>query len=150
MPTAQKEDGRHTAHQKHRSVLREEKKRETHPAVFRVESGDQIEKGASLDGEYYCFHHPEVKVEELKVSCECRKPKPGLLIQAAKEMDINLSRAWMIVDDLTDVEAGQCAGTRTALLGRMKCELCHLMDEEGARPDVICLDLIEVARKIGV
>ena len=99
--------------------------------------------GAFLDGEYYCFHHPEAKVERLKANCECRKPKPGLLLQAAKDMDIDLSQSWMIGDGLTDVKAGRSAGTRTILLGRIKCEACRLMDEEGARPDAIASNLGE-------
>ncbi len=107
-----------------------------------------IKEGAFLDGEYYCFHHPEAKIQSLKATCECRKPKPGLLLQAAKDMGIDLSQSWMIGDGLTDVKAGKSAGTRTILLGRMKCELCHLMDEEDARPDAITLNLKEAAKFI--
>ncbi len=106
--------------------------------------------GAFLDGEYYCFHHPEAKIEKLKANCECRKPKPGLLLQAAKEMDIDLAHSWMIGDGLTDVRAGKEAGCRTILIGRMKCELCHLMDEENARPDAVCSNLLEAAKLIGI
>ncbi len=47
-------------------------------------------EGSSLDGEYYCFHHSQAKVDELKANCNCRKPKPGLLLQAARDMDIDL------------------------------------------------------------
>jgi len=105
-------------------------------------------EGAFLDGEYYCFHHPEAKVDRLKANCECRKPKPGLLLRAAEEMNIDLSQSWMIGDGLTDVKAGKSAGTRTVLLGKMKCELCHLMDEEDARPDAITSNLTEVVQFI--
>ena len=108
------------------------------------------EEGACLDGEYYCFHHPDAKIEKLKAKCECRKPKPGLLLRAAQDMDIDLSQSWMVGDGLTDVKAGKDAGTRTILLGRMKCELCHLMDEEDARPEAICADLSEAVEKIGI
>jgi D-glycero-D-manno-heptose 1,7-bisphosphate phosphatase len=104
--------------------------------------------GVSIDGEYYCFHHPEAKVESLRVICECRKPKPGLLLQAAKDMDIDLSKSWMIGDGLTDVKAGKRAGCRTVLLGRIKCEFCPLMDEEDARPDFIASNLMEAAQYI--
>lgn len=97
--------------------------------------------GAFLDGEYYCFHHPEAKVEEFRSNCECRKPSPGLLLQAARDMDLDLSLSWMIGDGLMDIKAGKGAGVRTMLLGRMKCEFCHLMDEENARPDAIALNL---------
>jgi D-glycero-D-manno-heptose 1,7-bisphosphate phosphatase len=106
-------------------------------------------EGTFLDGEYYCFHHPEAKVEKLKANCECRKPKPGLLLQAAKEMGIDLPHSWMIGDGLTDVKAGKDAGAKTILVGRMKCELCRLMDEESARPDAVCPDLLEATKVIG-
>lgn len=103
---------------------------------------------ASLDGEYYCFHHPEAKVERLKVNCDCRKPKPGLLLRAAEDMDIDLSQSWMIGDGLTDIKAGKSAGCKTILLGRMKCELCHLMDEQDARPDAIASNLLQAVQKV--
>jgi D-glycero-D-manno-heptose 1,7-bisphosphate phosphatase len=107
-----------------------------------------LEGGASLDGEYYCLHHPQAEIAQLRVNCACRKPEPGLLLQAAGDMNIDLSQSWMIGDGLTDVQAGKRAGCRTILLGRMKCELCHLMDTEDARPDVISSDLWEAARFI--
>lgn len=106
------------------------------------------ENGAFLDGEYYCLHHPKAKVEKFKANCNCRKPKPGSLLKAAEEMDINLSQSWMIGDGLTDIKAGKGAGTRTVLLGRMKCELCRLMDDEEARPNAICSSLLEAAQFI--
>ncbi len=116
---------------------------------IRKEMNEELAKdGAFLDGEYYCFHHPDAKVKELEANCECRKPKPGLLFQVAKDMDIDLSQSWMIGDGLTDVKAGKAAGTRTVLLGRMKCELCQLMDEENARPNAILSNLKEVAQFI--
>ena len=105
-------------------------------------------EGCRIDGEYYCFHHPEARLESWKVDCECRKPKPGLLQQAAKDMNINLAQSWMIGDGLTDIQAGKQAGCRTILLGRMKCELCRLMDDENARPEAVCSDLLEAAKVI--
>ena len=102
-------------------------------------------RGAILDGEYYCFHHPEAKIQELRMNCKCRKPEPGLLIKAAEEMDIGLTQSWMIGDGLNDVKAGKRAGCRTVLLGRMKCELCHMMDEEGTRPDAVVSNLSQAA-----
>ena len=106
--------------------------------------------GAFLDGEYYCFHHPDAKIAKFKVNCECRKPKPGLLLQAAQELGIDLAQSWMIGDGITDVKAGKAAGVRTVLLGRMRCDLCHLMEEEDTRPDSICTDLLDVVDKIAV
>lgn len=123
---------------------------ETFEQIRKKMKEELLKEGACLDGEYYCLHHPEAKVERLKVNCECRKPKPGLLLQAAKDMDIDLSHSWMVGDGLTDVKAGKDAGCRTILLGRMKCELCHLMDEEDARPEAICSNLLETAKMIKV
>lgn len=106
------------------------------------------EGGACLDGEYYCLHHPEAVVAELRTDCECRKPKPGLLLQAARDFDIDLSRSWMIGDGLTDVLAGKAAGCQTTLLGRMKCDVCRMMDDLDARPDGIATHLAEAVRII--
>ena len=105
-------------------------------------------QAAFVDGEYYCFHHPEAVIADLKVNCECRKPKPGLLLQAAREHDIDLLESWMIGDNLTDIKAGKSAGCKTVLLGRMKCQLCRLMDEESARPDNIASSLSEAVSVI--
>jgi D,D-heptose 1,7-bisphosphate phosphatase len=106
--------------------------------------------GAFLDGEYYCFHHPEAKVEELRSICKCRKPGAGMLLQAAGELGIDLAKSWMAGDGLIDIKTGKKAGCNTILLGKMKCELCNMMDEEDARPDYICSDLLEAAKLIAV
>ena len=104
--------------------------------------------GASLDGEYYCFHHPEAAIKRYKIKCDCRKPAPGLLLKAAREMNIELGHSWMIGDNLSDIQAGKAAGCRTVLLGKMKCEVCNLMDEKNARPDNISPDLAGAAQYI--
>jgi D-glycero-D-manno-heptose 1,7-bisphosphate phosphatase len=103
------------------------------------------EKGVSLDAEYYCMHHPEATVAQYRINCDCRKPKPGLILKAAKDMDIDLSQSWFIGDNLSDIKAGKNAGCHTLLLGKMRCELCDLMYNEGIKPDVIKLNLLESA-----
>lgn len=74
--------------------------------------------GTYLDGIYFCPHHPhkgfEGEIPELKVECECRKPKPGMLLQAAKDFNIDLSKSWMIGDSDNDILAGENAGCSTA------------------------------------
>jgi len=117
--------------------------RETFEKIRQKMKRELAKNGASLYREYYCFHHPDAKVDSLRVNCECRKPKPGLLLQAKKELDIDLSQSWMVGDGLTDVQAGKSAGCKTILLGNAKCELCRLMDKEDARPDDIALDLLD-------
>ncbi len=80
-------------------------------------------EGAYLDGVYYCPHHSDKgfagEVEELKIVCECRKPKAGLLLKAAKDFNIDLSQSWMIGDSENDVLAGKNAGCKTALIGEI-------------------------------
>ena len=77
-------------------------------------------EGAYLDAIYYCPHHPHKGFEgeraELKIDCECRKPKPGMLLKAAEKFNIDLSQSWMIGDSENDVKTGINAGCRTALL----------------------------------
>lgn len=72
--------------------------------------------GVALARMYWCPHHPAGSVERYAIECGCRKPQPGLLRRAARELDIDLERSWMVGDILDDVEAGRRAGCRTVLL----------------------------------
>lgn len=79
-------------------------------------------EGAYLDAIYYCPHHPHKgykgEVAELKIDCGCRKPKPGMILQAAEKFHIDLSQSWMVGDGQNDIQAGKEAGCRTALIGK--------------------------------
>jgi D-glycero-D-manno-heptose 1,7-bisphosphate phosphatase len=70
----------------------------------------------TLGGFYYCPHHPDGNVAAYAHDCHCRKPMPGLLLQAARDHGIDLRASWMIGDILHDVEAGNRAGCRTVLI----------------------------------
>lgn len=72
--------------------------------------------GGRIDGFYVCPHHPVHGIGIYKLDCTCRKPKPGLLLQAAAELDIDLSRSYMVGDMLKDIEAGKNAGARGVLV----------------------------------
>ena len=76
-------------------------------------------EGAYVDGIYICPHHPDKGFEgerpEYKIDCDCRKPKPGLLLQAAKDFNIDLSESYMIGDSHRDVEAGENAGVKKSI-----------------------------------
>ena len=78
-------------------------------------------KGAYLDAVYFCPHHTEKgfsgEIPELKIKCGCRKPKPGMLLKATEDFNINLSESWMVGDSKTDVIAGEAAGCKTVLIG---------------------------------
>lgn len=75
--------------------------------------------GAYIDGLYICPHHPDKGFEgerpEYKIDCDCRKPKPGMLLQAAKDFNIDLKKSYMIGDSHRDVEAGENAGVKTSI-----------------------------------
>jgi D,D-heptose 1,7-bisphosphate phosphatase len=71
------------------------------------------EAGVPVDGAYYCPHLPEA-------GCTCRKPLPGMLVDAARELDLDLGRSLMVGDKMSDVAAGRAAGCTTALLGNAK------------------------------
>lgn len=72
--------------------------------------------GIPLLAFYYCPHHPEGAVTRYAVVCYCRKPAPGLFLQAARDHDLCLSESWAIGDILDDIEAGRRAGCRTMLI----------------------------------
>lgn len=100
--------------------------------------------GAHLDGIYYCPHHPEHGVYPYKQVCECRKPHPGLIKRAHRDLDIDLSQSFMIGDKATDVEAGRSAGTKTVfvLSGRGKQEKARL----NGKPDHIADNLLAAVK----
>ena len=81
---------------------------------------------AYLDAIYYCPHHPDKgfkgEIPELKIVCDCRKPKAGMLLQAAKDYNIDLFSSWMIGDDERDIQAGKAAGCRTVFIGKSNCQ----------------------------
>jgi D,D-heptose 1,7-bisphosphate phosphatase len=76
--------------------------------------------GAYLDDLFFCPHHPARgfpgERPEYKIDCDCRKPKPGMLLTAAEKYNIDLSASWMIGDDMRDVNAGKAAGCKTAFI----------------------------------
>ncbi len=108
--------------------------------------------GAKLDGFYFCPHHPEATLQEYRVECECRKPRPGMLLQAAREHGIDLGRSYMIGDRITDVLAGARAGCATILVesGAHRAPPIRTAEpiDESVRPDHVCGHLGEAAALI--
>lgn len=74
------------------------------------------QEGARVDGIYYCPHHPEAKEEKYRQACECRKPKTGMLVRAAKEMDLDLSRSFLVGDRWSDIKCAENAGCTSVLV----------------------------------
>jgi mannose-1-phosphate guanylyltransferase / phosphomannomutase len=109
--------------------------------------------GARLDAFYVCPHHPKKgfpgEVPEMKIECDCRKPRPGLLLQAIKEHGLDPAQTWMVGDSKGDVLAGQRAGVRTIYLaaggGAQSKEEKELAD---VVPDLIVADLPTAVERI--
>lgn len=76
------------------------------------------DKGVELDGIYYCPHHSEKGVGEYKIACDCRKPKPGMMLDAAAFLKIDLSQSVMVGDKHDDMLAAKAAGIPTRILVR--------------------------------
>jgi D-glycero-D-manno-heptose 1,7-bisphosphate phosphatase len=74
------------------------------------------EENAYLDRIYYCPYHPDGVIQKFRKDSDWRKPKPGMLLAAAKEMGIDLGSSWMVGNDYKDVAAGRTAGCRTVLI----------------------------------
>ena len=106
--------------------------------------------GARLDAIYYCAHHPTVGELPYRFDCDCRKPKPGLIIRAAADFDIDLAQSWMIGDRHSDIELARNAGVHAAfvLSGYGRGEWEYQRATWKHEPDLIAEDLLEAVRKI--
>jgi D-glycero-D-manno-heptose 1,7-bisphosphate phosphatase len=97
-------------------------------------------EGVELSGSRLCLHHPEGVVSELMGPCDCRKPAPGMLLDAAHALELDLASSWMLGDTDADVHAGLAAGCRTVLIeypGSAHKRLGH------ATPDLLAADLAD-------
>jgi D-glycero-D-manno-heptose 1,7-bisphosphate phosphatase len=72
--------------------------------------------GAPIDAWHYCPHHPEALFDELRGPCTCRKPAPGMMREAAQELDLALARSWVVGDMWRDIQMGHEAGARSILV----------------------------------
>lgn len=101
---------------------------------------------ASIDGWYNCVHHPKGEVDQFRSVCDCRKPEPGLILRAVKEMDLELTGSFMIGDRLRDVACGNAAGVTSILVrsGQDDGE----PTEDIQRPDYVAEDLAKAAQWI--
>lgn len=73
-------------------------------------------QGADVSAFYYCPHHPAATLPEYRQACDCRKPRPGLLLQAAADMGLDLPASVMVGDRISDIAAGRAAGCATVLV----------------------------------
>ena len=111
---------------------------------------DLKKDGARLDAIYYCAHHPSVGEPPYRFDCHCRKPKPGLILRAAKELNVDLGRSWMIGDRYSDIELAKNAGVSSAFVrsGYGRGEWDHQRSEWKHEPDLVSENLLEAVQTI--
>jgi len=91
--------------------------REEDTKIFNKAIEDLMAKeNAYFDAVYYCPHHSEAEIERYRIDCECRKPRPGMLIRAQREFNIDFKQSFIVGDRLTDVEAGKRVGCKTIMV----------------------------------
>ncbi len=102
-------------------------------------------EGAAVDAIYHCPHHPEAGEPPYRKDCDCRKPRPGMILRARDDLSLDLSRSYTIGDSMRDVEAGRRAGTATVLVmtGYGRGELEHRSGSWKMRPDHVAEDLMD-------
>ena len=106
--------------------------------------------GARIDAVYYCPHHPSEGAPPWRAVCDCRKPKPGMILRAQREHDLDLKSSCVVGDSVVDIEAGAAAGVPGVLVltgyGRGLME--HQPDRFRTRPAHTAADLLEAVRWI--
>jgi len=101
-------------------------------------------EGARLDGIYVCPHHPEAKDERYRLACPCRKPKPGLFLQAAAEHDLDLTRSYVVGDRWSDLKAAAACGAQGVLVlsGYGQGEYDFIGPGQALQPNHVASDLL--------
>ena len=106
-------------------------------------------EGARIDAVYYCPHHPEVGTAPYRIACECRKPRTGMLDNAAHEHKIDLARSFVIGDKASDIKLAENAGSRAALVltGYGGQTLAH-PDRWPCAPEIVAENLLEAVKRL--
>ena len=106
--------------------------------------------GARLDAVYYCAHHPSVGEPPYRFDCDCRKPKPGLISRAARDLNIDLAGSWMVGDRYSDVELARNAGVKSMFVmsGYGRGEWEHQRASWTEQPDLVAENLLEAVQVI--
>lgn len=130
-----------------RGYMSEEDVKEVNARVLELFMGE----GAMIDAIYYCPHHPDSDADRYRIDCDCRKPKPGMILRATDEFNIDLSKSVMIGDKYTDVLVGKNLDLFSVLLltgfGRKEYEKI-VADRLNPIPDLVAADVLEAAKFI--
>ncbi len=106
------------------------------------------EQGAVVDGYYYCPHHPDGIVDRYRIRCGCRKPAPGMVQQAAADLDLDVQRSFVVGDKWLDVGLARNAGARGVLVRTGYAGGEEPMPPAGCEPEVIVDTLLDAVRWI--
>jgi D-glycero-D-manno-heptose 1,7-bisphosphate phosphatase len=108
------------------------------------------ERGARIDGIFFCPHHPKGSVEEYALDCDCRKPKTGLIHQACAEFEIDLARSFVVGDRARDIQLAQNAGLKGVMVktGYGRGEIKYTLPRGGILPDHTGEDLLDAVKYI--
>ena len=119
-------------------------------SVHRKMTAELDHAGTALDAIYYCAHHPSVGDPPYRLDCDCRKPKPGLLLRAARDFAIELSESWMVGDRYSDIQLAANAGVKSLLVlsGYGRGEWEHQRNNWSIQPDLVAENLLEAVRLI--
>jgi len=129
-----------------RGYFPEERILEVHRRMEELLAAD----GAKLDGIYYCPHHPTAGEPPYRADCDCRKPRPGLLLRAAGDLNLHIPSSYMIGDKFSDVELAQTAGCKGILVltGYGRGEWEYLRENAAPAPDFVAEDLLDAVQWI--
>jgi len=111
------------------------------------------QEGAYIDNFYHCPHHPTEGIEPYRQDCNCRKPAPGMLLRAAEDLNIDLTRSYLVGDRFRDMEAAKKAGVKGVLVKTGYGQ--ELLQDDGpdketaeSKPDYIAADILEAVKWI--
>lgn len=107
--------------------------------------------GCKIEHFYYCPHHPEATLPQYRIKCECRKPRPGMLLQAAREYNLDLSASFMVGDRISDIVTGHKAGCTTILVETGMHQAKPIVSDDmdlSVKPNFVCTDIYEASRII--
>jgi D-glycero-D-manno-heptose 1,7-bisphosphate phosphatase len=120
--------------------------RESFVAEAHAHIGERLARGgARVDAFYYCPHHPDASVEQYRVACDCRKPRPGMLQRAAADLGIDLARSIVVGDRWHDLQAGRTVGARALLVRTGYGRTEEVAPVKGLEPDAIVDNLMDAA-----
>ena len=122
-----------------RGIVSEDFIRDTHARLNRR----LARGGARIDAFYVCPHHPDAPIEHYRKRCRCRKPEPGMIEEAARDLSIDLARSWIVGDRWIDVAAGNAAGVRSLLVRSGHAARVNESSASGVHADAILNNLME-------